>query len=385
MAFVLSLQNHGIRPHDQSLQDIAACSERALATLRAQTGIQSKASRLPPLVPTFKTHIKIAGLRIHLPALSLRKNLKQDLHLRARSGQLTLPKGAHLVSEQLLRASTSLEAGVAYVVEAKSLEADSKEKERQSVQVPSEAAGPSNPPSENLEEHLVVQSWGAPWTEAEFVAEAVKAGHPQSFKSALPSALRDAIDRFGKTSVASRSSLVSKPFGDGCQGPMTCQRRRRTFTPACALGEAPVTGLWPAKMTPASATSADLKASAARERSTCCSRSSDPQMDGPVWEATMKEVGLGYLDGPFELSDIPADWPLSPRFGIVQGSKLRRIDDFSRSGVNACAQTLESPRPHTLDVIAGLCKSVMGSRSQQGAWSCSTFDLKRMCCPPFIS
>ena len=109
----------------------------------------------------------------------------------------------------------------------------------------------------------------------------------------------------------------------------------------------------------ASRTESELRESAARERAAVQSRTTDGQLDRQVWGATIKEVGLGYLDGPMELSDVPNDWLLSPRFGIMQGPKMRCVDDFSRLGCNACSQTLESPRLHNLDFVAGMCKAAM--------------------------
>ena len=59
------------------------------------------------------------------------------------------------------------------------------------------------------------------------------------------------------------------------------------------------------------------------------------------------------------LQDVPADCPLSRRFGIQQGQKVRCIDDFSRSSVHKSVQTCESPKPHTIDVFAAMCVHLM--------------------------
>ena len=53
--------------------------------------------------------------------------------------------------------------------------------------------------------------------------------------------------------------------------------------------------------------------------------------------------------GPFDPQQIPSHYPLSRRFGVVQGEKTRCVDDFSRSHVNACVQATEAPKPHTVD------------------------------------
>ena len=62
----------------------------------------------------------------------------------------------------------------------------------------------------------------------------------------------------------------------------------------------------------------------------------------------MAEVQSGFLIGPIDLDQVPHHIPLSKRCGIKQGTKTRCVDDFSRSGINSCAQASESPKPHTV-------------------------------------
>ena len=77
-----------------------------------------------------------------------------------------------------------------------------------------------------------------------------------------------------------------------------------------------------------------------------------------------------------ELNEVSRSTPLSRRFGIRQNGKIRCVDDFSRSGVNACCSTSESPRPHTIDVIAALCMSLVTTNSDI-PWLSRSFDLKQ--------
>ena len=90
----------------------------------------------------------------------------------------------------------------------------------------------------------------------------------------------------------------------------------------------------------------------------------------------MEETKTGALVGPVELQDISRSTPLSRRFGIRHGGKIRRVDDFSRSGVNACCSTSESPKPHAVDVIAALCMS-LASVSSDTPWLTRSFDLNK--------
>ena len=65
----------------------------------------------------------------------------------------------------------------------------------------------------------------------------------------------------------------------------------------------------------------------------------------------MEEVEKGWLLGPLSNSEVP-DWqPVSRRFGLIQKKgKLRLIDDYTESGVNACVTSVEAPVLHTVDV-----------------------------------
>lgn len=61
--------------------------------------------------------------------------------------------------------------------------------------------------------------------------------------------------------------------------------------------------------------------------------SGDKDRDRQQWDATCEEVELGFVKGPFPISQLPAGALVSCRFGLRQKSKLRPIDDLSISGV----------------------------------------------------
>ena len=94
-----------------------------------------------------------------------------------------------------------------------------------------------------------------------------------------------------------------------------------------------------------------------------------------MWQQMMDEVQSGFLIGPIELDQVPHHVPLSKRFGIKQGTKTRCVDDFSRSGINSCAQVSESPKPHTVDIIAALGLSLMRHSPEGVSWKVRTYDL----------
>ena len=87
-------------------------------------------------------------------------------------------------------------------------------------------------------------------------------------------------------------------------------------------------------------------------------------------------LSLAFLLARIELFDAPSRIPLSKRFGVRQGSKLkmRCVEDFSRFGINSRAPVCERPKPHTVDIIAAWAYSC--NASTRGAqWKIRTSDL----------
>ena len=146
------------------------------------------------------------------------------------------------------------------------------------------------------------------------------------------------------------------------------------------VGDSHISGLWPLKFTPATMTLTELASNAQRERSMLDRHKpmvdQDDELLQNVWSQTMAETETGALVGPLELQEIELCTPLSRRFGVRQGGKIRCVDDFSRSGVNACCSTSESPKPHTVDVIAAICMS-LATVSSDAPWLARSFDLKQ--------
>jgi hypothetical protein len=93
-----------------------------------------------------------------------------------------------------------------------------------------------------------------------------------------------------------------------------------------------------------------------------------------VWTQTLEEIAAGELIGPIDLDQVPCECPLSKRFGIWQALKIRCVDDFTP--INACAQTCESPKSYTVDILCSMCLGLMKISGREDAWQAS-FDLKR--------
>ena len=90
-----------------------------------------------------------------------------------------------------------------------------------------------------------------------------------------------------------------------------------------------------------------------------CSSSGDPEIDEVVYSKTLEEVELGWAMGPFSLDELPHDAVVSRRFGLKQSAKIHLIDDLSSSKVNQTVQTVESPKPHSVDFIAAMLLEVL--------------------------
>ena len=252
----------------------------------------------------------------------------------------------------------------------------------------------------------------------EFLERAVAAGHPASFGSYLPETLRRCISRsLGMTAserVAARASAlkfwlrtspelrtveteIHAKLDSGVEEVVRGKRIAlwkemlesigysdlgvvdEFCSGATLTGPTCPTGLWPKQFTPATLTEEELQQQATVQRRHLTYSQVvffGEEIARSVWKQTLDEVAKGELEGPLALDDIPLNGPLSKSLGVEQGGKVRCVDDFSASGVNATAQPLESPKPHTLDVVAGMISTVMKFDGSGEKWNIRSFDLK---------
>ena len=83
-------------------------------------------------------------------------------------------------------------------------------------------------------------------------------------------------------------------------------------------------------------------------------RSASDPMVAACWEKTMEEVQRGWVTPPVPVTEaLLNSLPLTPRFAIPQkeGAKVRVIDDFKASGINAVMSTVDTNIPESLDVF----------------------------------
>ena len=394
-AFVAALLDIGLIAPPETIHDVQSNSHQILQAIRAQSNLQPKASKLPPLVSEFKQILTIRGSATSLPSPDTGR-LEKDLPLPSSiaSPLKVLPKQSKLI-HSVSTVADSMKGGVVVDESSSKLSSDKP------------AAGT-----------VLEQKWGVPWSPEEFVSQAILAGHPCGLKSFVPDVLQQAAQSYRSVSADARNRmriskikywvdmlkqlkqeeseykknlaphirkvlhnknlLLYKHMLEQCNYP-DMGVFDEFVNGTTLVGDSEITGLWPRRHTPNSSTEADLQALSERDREASL-RSVidrfDPQVAEQVWLQTTAEVEKGFLEGPLDVDSIPLSCPLSPRFGITQGEKVRCIDDFSRSGVNSAVQTHESPRPHTIDVVSGLALLIMNLSKDDAPWMARGFDLK---------
>ena len=79
-----------------------------------------------------------------------------------------------------------------------------------------------------------------------------------------------------------------------------------------------------------------------------------------VWAETLAQLESGWKNGPYSAEQLdckfPEGWVPSKRFGVVQGPKIRAVDDFSEFLVNAACGTGEQIVLQGLDDVAAAAK-----------------------------
>ena len=136
------------------------------------------------------------------------------------------------------------------------------------------------------------------------------------------------------------------------------------------VGEAPSSsGILPSKFTPADLHVDELSAGAAMAREACrlsTKSSGCKETDSALWSKTLEERDKGWLVGPLEWNDLDADVVVSRRFPLRQGPKIRPIDDYSMSSVNATVGMSEQATTDSVDAISAMLAELMKQLSRAG-------------------
>ena len=290
----------------------------------------------------------MAGREDDLPQVHLFQRLRDDVTFSSNPVQI-LPKGSKLLA---ITPTDNLDTG------------DDKFLQPEVFRL-------SAPTGDDLPQLL--QTWGIPWEPEQLVDEVEKAGHPMDMGTFLPPRLKTLLESYKYKDCDKRNSERLSAMKFWRRRALGLKQSEREFheslLPSVAqvlngkrifiwqqmlesigyedmgvvkefstgtplTGESEVTGLWPRKFKPASLTTADLEKVASAQRPLLTFQSfefMDSDTLAAVWQQTQDEVAATFL--------------LSKRFGIKQSSKIRCVDDFTQSSINACAQSASPQNP----------------------------------------
>ena len=234
---------------------------------------------------------------------------------------------------------------------------------------------------------------GIPWDPLEFIAQAGRKGHPfhqlSKSNSHLETLIQDLVHkpeavRSHRESFIQRWSkrTVQLEHAEADLKKSMSEHRRKILgsksillfkeilqtinyddmgvvdeltTGATLTGEIPVTGVLDTKLKPARMPLERLLEMANQVKDLIEARtvsSGDDNMDEQLWQKTLEEVEQGYLEGPFDFDALPPGCLVSSRFPLMQGTKLRPIDNYSSSLINDTVSVSEKPVTHSIDEIA---------------------------------
>ena len=251
--------------------------------------------------------------------------------------------------------------------------------------------------------------FGVPWDPLEFVHRVCDIGHPQNIVLGLSAEVQGAVEKVTSSSaeqiVLMRGQWFAKYVVEAKELETENRKALRAMPPEMRevmktkrlalmrkilvdhaypdvkivddmaagfdlVGEAPSSsGILPPKFTPADLHVDELAAGATMAREACrlsTKSSGCDETDSVLWLKTLEERDKGWLVGPLEWKSLSADTVVSRRFPLKQGSKIRPIDDYSMSSVNATVGVSEQATTDSIDVISAMLAEFMKRLSRAG-------------------
>ena len=185
-----------------ALSAIQKLDNLSLSAMRAQTGIQPKASKLPPLIPVYSCKVALTGFQDDLPSFSIQQKLTSPINVGAQNAPTMLPKGAKLLQlSPPLLPSSCVQGGV--VVSEQQITEDDVNR---FVALCNNVSKPKTGVCET-------QIWGIPWKEDDFIRQMVKFGHPAVLTAGLPDVLQDTIEFYKSMEVHDIVQYKAKRLG----------------------------------------------------------------------------------------------------------------------------------------------------------------------------
>ena len=392
-AYALSFHKHilaqGFSPLPQSLTpDALQCTDAKISQIAA--GKQPKGKKVPPLVSEFSAVFTATGL----------------LNLLPHTGKLTvdwpIPHGV------CVRGPYSISSFPAHskVLRSKIIQGDGLERKGE-------------------------VAIGIYWEPSIFVKLALDKGHPRDILQSVPVDLRRTIDEIVSKDVAStaksRTAIARKwmlrasdlaqrecdfksTIPDHCAKILKSKRMLlfAEMLSACnhpddklcqnicqgfdLLGDLPSSNVFNARSTFATLTPDQVRATARLNREAIFNsvgRDMDQDICEGVYDATLKELGEGWLDGPIDVNALSDEDIVTRRFGVKQFStesdgtrscKVRPIDDYTESLVNLTNGSSESIVVHGIDFILAAVSyrlKALRDRSMDSELCAKTIDLRK--------
>ena len=135
-------------------------------------------------------------------------------------------------------------------------------------------------------------------------------------------------------------------------------------------GALPRSGVFSQKFRPASMSCDDLRRVSDLGREVfleSVQSSGDKDLDASLFEATLKEVEKGFIQGPISKNELPAGSTLTKRFPVKKKNKVRPIDDYKASLVNFAVTQSEGVTIHTIDHIVAMMACWMRTGSVEAS------------------
>eukprot|EP00435_Cladocopium_sp_Y103_P075591 s8_g60.t1 len=253
---------------------------------------------------------------------------------------------------------------------------------------------------------VVQVAYGVPWTEEAFIEEARRRGHPANLVDGLSKGMRGAVNANVKLEpdmiVFKRAQWFKKWTSRAFELRKLEEELHSKFPPNrknilkgkrflvlreiledlgypdlqivqdmqdgfSLVGVAEGGGILPAEFQPATLSLQDLDAHSARSNQAIfhsTKSSGDEKVDKELWAKTEAEVEKGWLK---ELPGMPADGGrVSRRFAVVQGEKVRPIDNYIESQINDAVSVTGRCTVDGVDIITGMGAELMRALKQEG-------------------
>ena len=150
MVIVRCLVRLGMQTKPETMEAIQPVSLQALQKMRAATGTQSRANKIPALVSTYRTKFRLSGCEADLPQGHLFQRLREQVTISSEPMQV-LPKGSKLLA---ITPADNIDTGDEKIAQPEVFELTA-------------SAGSEAP--------RLMQTWGIPWEPEQFVDEVVTA------------------------------------------------------------------------------------------------------------------------------------------------------------------------------------------------------------------